>query len=66
MKGFLMGNDKTRLNNFLVLLFSELILFLVIQIITFVLRHKFERALKVGKFDIAGRTNEIFEANRTK
>ncbi len=62
----LMGNDNTRLNNFLVLLFLELILFIVIQIITFVLRHKFERALKVGKFDIVRRTNEIFETSRTK
>ena len=39
----LMGDDNTRLNNFLVLLFSELTFFIIIQIVTFVLRLKFEK-----------------------
>ena len=62
----LMGDDNTRLNNFMVLLFAELTLFIIIQIITFVLRRKFEKALRVGKFDIGNRVNEILTTSKAK
>jgi len=62
----LMGEGNTRLNNFLVLLCSELTLFIIIQIITFVLRRKFEKALRVGSFDIGNRVNEILTTTERK
>jgi len=62
----LMSDNNTRLNNFLVLLFSELTLFIIIQIIAFVLRRKFEKALRVGNLDIGNRVNEIFTTSRAK
>jgi hypothetical protein len=62
----LMGDDNTRLNNFLVLLFSELTLFIIIQIIAFVLRRKFEKAVRVGRFDIENTVNEILTTSKVK
>jgi hypothetical protein len=62
----LLGDDNTRLNNFVILLFFELTLFIIIQIIRFVLRRKFEKALRVGHFDIGKRTKEIFTKSGPK
>ena len=62
----LMGDDNTRLNNFLALLFSELTLFIIIQMITFVLRRKFEKALRLGRFDIGNRVNQILTTTERK
>lgn len=62
----LMGDNNTRLNNFLVLFFLELTFLMIIQIITFVLKRKFEKALRVGKFDVGNRVDEIFTTSRAK
>ena len=46
----LMGSDTSRLNNFIVLMFIEITLLLIIQIISYMLKLKFEKTLKLGKF----------------
>jgi len=62
----LMADDNTRLNNFVILLLMELTLFMMIQIIAFVLRLKFEKALRVGNFGVRNALDKIFTNSQIK
>lgn len=46
----LMGSDTSRLNNLILLILIEITLLLIIQIISYVLKLKFEKTLRLGKF----------------
>jgi hypothetical protein len=47
----LMGQSNSRLNNFFVVLLMELVIFTVIQIVSFFLRRKFEKVMIEGNYN---------------